>query len=279
VTRCVAVTGATGFVGRQVVRALAAQGAAVVPVVRPARRATVSPWPGVARVVVTDDLFAEPSTRWADALAGVDTLVHAAWYAEPGRYLLAAENLGCLAGTVRLAEGAVAAGVTRVVGVGTCLEYAPGPEPLDVNAPLDPVTPYAAAKAAAWLALSRLLPQLGVAFAWCRLFHLHGEGEDPRRLVPYLRARLAAGEMATLSAGTQVRDFLDVTEAGARIARVALGAGTGAFNICSGAPVTVRALAERIAAEMGRPELLSFGTRPLDPGEPPVLVGVPTAVP
>jgi hypothetical protein len=43
--------------------------------------------------------------------------------------------------------------------------------------------------------------------------------------------------------------------------------------------VTVRALAERIAAEMGRPELLSFGTRPLDPGEPPVLVGVPTAVP
>jgi dTDP-6-deoxy-L-talose 4-dehydrogenase (NAD+) len=60
---------------------------------------------------------------------------------------------------------------------------------------------------------------------------------------------------------------------------VALGTGTGAFNICSGAPVTVRALAERIAAEMGRPELLSFGTRPLDPGEPPVLVGVPTAVP
>jgi dTDP-6-deoxy-L-talose 4-dehydrogenase (NAD+) len=276
VTRVVAVTGATGFVGRQVVRALAASGAAVVPVVRTPRAAAVAAWPGVARVVATDDLFAEPSTRWHDALAGVDTLVHAAWYAEPGRYLLATENLGCLAGSVRLMEGAMAAGVARVVGVGTCLEYAPSPVPLPVDAPLDPVTPYAAAKAATWLALSRLLPQQGVAFAWCRLFHLYGEGEDPRRLVPYLRARLAAGEVATLSAGTQQRDFLDVAEAGARVAQVALGAGTGAFNICSGVPVTVRALAERIAAQAGRPDLLSFGNRPLDPGEPPVLVGVPT---
>ena len=277
-TRVGAVTGATGFVGRQVVRALATAGTAVVPVVRTARATAVAGWPGVSRVVATDDLFAEPSTRWGEALAGVDTLVHAAWYAEPGRYLLAPENLGCLAGTVRLAEGAVAAGVTRMVGVGTCLEYAPSPAPLDVTAPLDPVTPYAAAKAAAWLALSRALPRQGVAFAWCRLFHLHGEGEDPRRLVPYLRARLAAGEVATLSAGTQVRDFLDVAEAGARVAQVALGAGTGAFNVCSGVPVTVRALAEQIAAEAGRPDLLSFGTRPLDPGEPPVLVGVPTPV-
>lgn len=275
-TRVVAVTGATGFVGRQVVRALAAAGAAVVPVVRAPRAAAVAGWPGVTRVVATDDLFAEPPTRWRDALADVDTLVHAAWYAEPGRYLLAWENLACLAGSMRLVEGAVAAGVARVVGVGTCLEYAPSLAPLAVDAPLDPVTPYAAAKAATWLALSRLLPPQGVAFAWCRVFHLHGEGEDPRRLVPYLRARLAAGEVATLSAGTQQRDFLDVAEAGARVARVALGAGTGAFNICSGVPVTVRALAERIAAEAGRPDLLSFGTRPLDPGEPPVLVGVPT---
>jgi len=52
------------------------------------------------------------------------------------------------------------------------------------------------------------------AEAWCRLFYLHGEGEDARRLVPYLRAKLIAGEPAELTSGKQIRDYLDVRDAG-----------------------------------------------------------------
>ena len=36
----------------------------------------------------------------------------------------------------------------------------------------------------------KCFPGSGVEFAWCRLFYLYGEGEDPRRLVPYVRAQL-----------------------------------------------------------------------------------------
>ena len=116
--------------------------------------------------------------------------------------------------------------------------------------------------------------QHGIEFVWCRLFYLYGEGEDERRLVPYLRSKLKAGEPAELSSGTQIRDFLDVCEAGRMIVEAALGTVQGPVNICSGAGVTVRALAEQIADEYGRRDLLRFGVRPDNLVDPPVVVGV-----
>jgi dTDP-6-deoxy-L-talose 4-dehydrogenase (NAD+) len=108
------------------------------------------------------------------------------------------------------------------------------------------------------------------------LFYLHGEGEDDRRLVPYLRSKLAAGEPANLTNGSQVRDFLDVREAGRLIAGIALANKQGPANVCSGVPITVRQLAEQIADEYGRRDLLAFGARLDDPLEPPCVVGVPS---
>jgi dTDP-6-deoxy-L-talose 4-dehydrogenase (NAD+) len=187
-------------------------------------------------------------------------------------------NTHGLQGSLSLGEGAVRAGVRRFVGVGTCFEYDLSTGLLDVDTPLRPATPYAAAKAATSLGLSRWLPAAGVGFAWCRLFHLYGEHEDARRLAAYVRSRLAAGLRAELSSGQVVRDFLDVAEAGRRIAAVACGTHAGALNVCSGEPVTVRQLAERIADEYGRRDLLAFGARPDNPLEPPRIVGVPTEV-
>lgn len=162
----------------------------------------------------------------------------------------------------------------RFVGVGTCFEYDLGAGTLPVTTPLRPLTPYAEAKAAAFTALTALARQRGFAFAWCRLFYLYGEGEDARRLVPYLRKQLSAGEPAELTSGAQVRDYLDVAEAGRLIAETALGTAEGPVNICSGVPVTVRALAERIADEVGRHDLLRFGARPDNAFDPPRVVGV-----
>jgi dTDP-6-deoxy-L-talose 4-dehydrogenase (NAD+) len=143
---------------------------------------------------------------------------------------------------------------------------------------LRPETPYAAAKAAAYIALSRSIPNEGAEFAWCRLFYLYGDGEDRRRLVPYLRARLAAGEIAEMTSGTQVRDFMDVRDAARVIANVALGTVQGAVNVCSGVPVTIREFAERIADQFGRRDLLHFGARPEHAFDPPRVVGIPTNV-
>lgn len=267
-TTHVMVTGGTGFVGRQVVRALQERRVHLRLIVRDEVSCE-------HEQVVTRDLFAESVDWWREACRGVDTVAHLAWYAEPGLYLQSPLNLACLAGTLSLARGAAEAGVRRIVGVGTCFEYDLKEGVLAADTPLKPLTVYAATKAAAFLALSQWLPLVNLEFAWCRLFYLYGEGEDERRLVPYIRSRLAIGESADLTDGSQVRDFLDVADAGRRVADVVLGTDLGPINVCSGVGITVRDLALRVADEYGRRDLLRFGARPANLVDPRVVIGVP----
>lgn len=270
-------TGASGFVGRQVVKALMPNEDCRLHLVL--RESAVSRLDaevaGTVDVSTSPDIFAESAAWWADVCQGADLIIHLAWYAEPGKYQLSPKNLDCLSGTLALAQGARQAGVKRFVGIGTCAEY-------DLSAgfmsaqttPLRPATPYAGAKAAAFMALSQALSQQGMSFAWARLFYLYGEAEDSRRLVSYLRGRLAAGEVAELSGGNQIRDFLDVQEAARQITSLALSDRQGAFNVCSGVPMTVRQLAESIADEYGRRDLLKFGVRAAGAFDPPCVVGL-----
>lgn len=271
--RQVLVTGGTGFVGRQIVRALATHDVDIAIVVRRGKESETTAVPAIKRVISTSDLFQESPEWWSSQLRDIDTVVHAAWYVEPGKYLQSPKNLDCLSGTLNLAKGAALAGVRHLVGIGTCLECELTQGVVWEDTAINPQTPYAAAKAAAYIALSQWLPTQSISFAWCRLFYLYGEGEDERRLVPYLHARLAAGQQAELTSGSQVRDYLDVAVAGKMIADVALHPRPGVANICSGVPITVRQLAERIADQYGRRDLLAFAARPESTTEPPFVLG------
>lgn len=271
-------TGATGFVGRQIHAALLQAGHEVVPVLRPGSDDRLCPGAPADIGIITKDLFAERPDWWAEKCEGADVVVHAAWYVEPGKYLDSARNMDCVAGTLALAQGAAACGVGQMIGIGTCMEYRLPGDCLDVAAPLDPQTLYAACKLSVYHILTQYLATTQTSLSWCRLFYLYGEGEYPTRLVPYIRERLARGEVAKLSAGTQLRDFLDVRQAGAMIANVVETGQPGAINICSGKPTTIRQLAERIADEYGRRDLLEFGTASIHPSDPAAVVGVCNAI-
>jgi nucleoside-diphosphate-sugar epimerase len=268
-------TGGTGFVGRQILKRLLARGCSV----RMAVRSEFSV-PDEVEQVVVGDLFAAERSTLKDLCADMDVVCHAAWYAVPSKYLTANENISCLSGTLRLAQAAIAVEVPRFVGVGTCFEYDLRDGYLRTDTTLAPATLYGACKASTYMALSRLMEQEGRSFAWCRLFYLYGEGEDARRLVPYIRSRLAAGEPAELTSGTQIRDYLDVEDAGQMIVDAVLGSHEGALNICSGRPVTVADMALRIADEFGRRDLIKLGARQDTPNDPPCVFGEPSvAVP
>lgn len=275
--KVVLLTGANGFVGSQILKVLLELNVLVRCIVR---EGSVSKLPtqsdSLESLVFTKDLFNENEEWWEKSLQNVDTVIHAAWYAEHGKYLQSPKNIDCLQGTLRLAKGAARAGVRRMVGIGTCAEYQTSSQKLTTENPLNPLSPYAAAKAAAFLCLSQWLPPQGIEFAWCRLFYLHGEGEDPRRLIPFLRERLALGKPVELTSGNQIRDFLDVKTVAHQIVQAALGSTTGALNIASGIPASVRKIAESIADEYGRRDLLLFGARADNPFDPPYVVGAPS---
>jgi len=269
------ITGAGGFVGQQVLKSLLQTGNNISLVLRTGADLThYKNEPNIKNIISTPNIFTENQQWWMDALQKIELVIHVAWYTEPGKYLQSEKNLECLKGTITLAQAAVATSVKRFIGIGTCFEYDLSKGYLSTKTPLLPCTPYAAAKASVYSTLSQWLPQVNVAFCWCRLFYLYGENEDRRRLVPYLRSKLAAGEIAELTSGEQIRDFLNVKQAGEMIAKTALSNTSGVVNICSGTPITVRQLAENIAVEYNRLDLLKFGSRPDNLFDPACVVGI-----
>lgn len=267
-------TGATGFVGRQVLKNLLDRQFEVRVVVRKNKEIFLKEKNFKIEIITTDDLFQESIAWWERQCKGIDTIIHTAWYVEPGKYLKSLKNVECLIGSLNLAKGAIQAGIKRFVGIGTCFEYDLSFGDLSINTPLKPTTPYAAAKAGLYTFLSQLLSSQSVEFAWCRLFYLYGEGEDERRLVPYVHKQISLGKKVELTSGKQIRDFLDVVEIGKLIVDQVIKGKNGPINICSGAPISIRQLVEKIADKYGRRDLLVFGARPDNLTDPPRIVGI-----
>lgn len=268
-------TGASGFVGKQVFTKLLDKDVEVRVIVRKNKESFIRDKNLNVEVIQTNDLFEESIEWWKEHCKGIDTLIHVAWYTETGKYLQSTKNIDCLIGSLNLAKGAAKAGIRRFIGIGTCFEYDLYSGDISINTPLKPSTPYAKAKAELYTSLSQLLPSQSIEFCWCRLFYLFGEGEDERRLVPYIHKQLSKGKIVELTSGKQIRDFLDVSVVGEMIVEAALGKQQGPINICSGIPISVSEIAQKIADKYGRRDLLKFGMRPDNLVDPPRIVGLP----
>lgn len=262
----VLVTGASGFIGTPLVEVLVDQGWAVVT----ASRTRPDRDPGVADWIQTDLLTDDP--RQLTAAARAEVLVHLAWIATPGLYGHSLENLDWLRTSAALSAAFLAGGGRRLVGAGTCLEY-------DCDGGADstgPRTLYAAAKHACRLVFERQIAAVeGASLAWPRIFYLIGPGDHPDRFAPALARRLVAGETAEISQGLVERDFIDVRDCARAMAALAGAEASGTFDLASGRGWRLRDLAEAIAAQAGRPDLLRINPNLDRPGEPPRLVGDP----
>ncbi len=206
-------------------------------------------------------------------------LLHFAWIATPGAYWTSADNMRWLQAGRHLAQGFLAAGGQRAVMAGSCAEYdwarasvcREGSTPLADAASVAPVA-YAASKISMYRSLCGLGQRFGASTAWGRIFFQFGPGENASRLVPTVIRSLLAGREALCTAGTQVRSFLHVADVGDAFAALLDSPVPGAVNIGSGEPIAIAALIGRIAAQIGRTELVRLGAKPLPAGEPALLV-------
>jgi nucleoside-diphosphate-sugar epimerase len=267
----VLVTGATGFIGRHIPALLHARGFET----HITARGDLPQAPGITAHGV--DLLRQDDAQRLIRDIHPDIIIHGAWYVAHGRFWTAPENTDWLEASTALAAYAAEAGARRFVGIGTCAEYAteagddafPWPE----TRPIAPATPYGEAKAT----LARRLTEMAEArahfgFAWARLFHLFGPGENPARLVPSIMIALREGREAQCASGRPVRDFISTQNAAAAIAALAVSQVTGPVNIASGAPISIAAMARLIAGIAGRADLLKLGALPDRPNEAPYMV-------
>lgn len=268
----VLVTGINGFIGAQTARKCLEAGWEVVGLIR-----STSDMTRVEEIRdqvdwVYGDLSDIPAVIEQAAPRKPDLCIHHAWYAEPGKYPHAIENLESLNGTLELVSKLPQAGCHRFVGIGTCFEYDFDRGWLREDSPCVPATLYAACKNSAAVALPKLAEKVEVQSTWVRLFYQYGPFEDHRRLVSSVIRSLLAGQTVDTTEGGQVRDFLHVEDVGAGIYEVARAGLTGIVNVGSGQPVTVRRIVETISRNLGREDLVNFGARPYNPTDPPFVV-------
>lgn len=258
----ITVTGATGFIGRHVIAALARGNDEVIA----SSRSNPGTLPAGVRHVALD--MADPASAF-DRLGRPDVLVHLAWAGLPNyRSLHHFETE--LQAQFRFLRGMVDDGLARLVVTGTCYEYGMASGGLDETMVGVPTNPYGHAKLALLNQLQFLQAQVPFSLCWARLFYSWGEGQAPSSLWSQLNAAVLRGDARfPMSGGEQLRDFLPVTAVADHLAALARRSeDAGIVNICSGQPTSVRALVERWLTEHGWSISLALGHYPYPDYEP-----------
>ena len=271
----VLVTGAVGFIGLEVVRQLSIGEHEVVAVARSVEQ--------LSRIVGRDSMIWKVALDLDDAAAvghllrktRPDAVIHLAWYANPSDYLTSHRNLACISTTTALIEASLRAGCRKLILAGSCAEYAAQDRPVVESDPIDARTLYAACKNSAWHIARVLAGEAEAEIAWARIFHIHGPGENERRLVPWVAGQIGAGIPVSLTDGTQMRDHLHVSDVAAGLVAMLRPGAAGIYNVCSGQPIALRAVLETVGDIVGGRDLLQFGVLQHRPNEAMYMAGNP----
>ena len=207
-------------------------------------------------------------------LTGTDAVVHLAWYVE-NDYLVSPKNIECCIGTLRMAEVIRRSQLTHLVAIGTCLEYKPSLDLLNVTDTVMPDTIYGVAKATTYTVLQEQLTSSCTKFAWCRVFYLNGEGARNESLLPRLHHAFHTGEPMVVRNPEMVLDYMRVEDAARQISETLLHGRKGIINICSGVGVTVREIVENLRKKSRFPNSVSYSANQIE-DNPATRIGKPS---
>jgi nucleoside-diphosphate-sugar epimerase len=264
------VTGAEGFLGRQVVARLVAAGHPVIAVDRIAHEGEAQPG-----VVYHQNDLSDPATLHPCPVvpASPFTLVHLAW--DMRRHVGFVEQAEQVRLFAALLDHWTGKGLQRMVGMGSAEEYGSREGMLcETDSPEGLLSPYGWAKCAAGGLVRSWSARAGIPVWWLRPFIIYGPGQKGDMMIPYAMTCAREGREAEFTDGLQRRDFVHVGDVADAIV-CAVQAEAAGFRVCNlgrGEPVAVRDVLMAIADGCGVRSLFHLGARPRRSGEPDVQV-------
>lgn len=246
------VTGAAGFIGSAFCRLAQQHGHQVAGLFNPAqarpRQGAITWLPG--------RLDALPGRELAEFQPEV--CLHSAWISTPGEYLESPLNEQHLRWSESLVRQLPGFGVQHFVGVGTCLEYQPGDTRLQEEvAPMSNTTAYARCKNAFRESLFAEARRTGFSASWGRVFYPYGVGEHPARLCTSLIQKFRRGEKLTLKTPHSTKDYIYIDDLAAAMLTTVEKKFQGTINWGTGEGISVRRIADAVAAMLKRSELVA----------------------
>jgi nucleoside-diphosphate-sugar epimerase len=261
----ITVTGASGFLGQNVLTALLRRNVEIFAITRDSNNlATIDK----SINIIEQDIYNCDPSLW-EKIGSPDVLIHLAWNGLPNYKSLHHFEVE-LPNQYEFIKNLVDAGLGSLFVAGTCFEYGMQSGALSVEVPPKPSNPYGYAKNALRLQLDFLKDIKPFNLIWARLFYMYGKNQPDTSLYSqFLKAHLRGEGVFNMSGGEQLRDYLPVEEVAKQIADLALTKkNIGLINICSGHPISVRSLVEQWKKEMNSEIKLNLGYYPYSDYEP-----------
>lgn len=238
----VLLTGASGLIGREVLKLLLDKGYKVCVIEHMQRIMQKNN----LRVVSLDllnkhevDLFFEENS--------FSNLIHLAWYGDKKVHSHNI-NLEWVEASLNLLKNFHQTGGKKFLGAGSISEYdfKYGYFTEDLT-PLDNKSLYGQAKSALYKVSNVYCKNNDIDFKWARIFNLYGKFERGERLIPYVINAMLNKEPVKVSSCEKYQDYLSAYDVASAIIDLFESDLQGAVNICSGKPVQLRYIVNKIA--------------------------------
>lgn len=247
------VTGATSFVGLELVRQLLAAGNTVFAVVRPGSPNNCLLPTGAGLHIV--ELSLGDLGHLLRHVPHAEAFYHLGWEGGGAKNRALEDvqfaNVGY---TAAAAHAAVALGCKSFLFTGSQAECGPQSVPLDENAALRPTTPYGRAKIAAAEQSVTICNEAGISFAHGRIFSAYGPGDHPWTLVSQCVQGFLSGQDVALSTCEQEWNYLYISDTASALR--AIQGRDGVYHIAHPVTRPLREFVEtihRLCGGRGRP--------------------------
>ena len=249
------VTGAGGYIGRHVVKALLDAGQEVI-----ASDLRLDDVDDRAQKIVTN-IF-EPDDGLFTKLGSPDVCLHMAW--RDGFKHNSDNHMGDLSNHYRFIKTMLEGGLKQVAVMGTMHEVGYWEGAIDENTPCHPASMYGIAKNALREATLMLAKEHNAVAQWIRAYYI--VGDDARGNSIFSKLLQAAQEGKTtfpFTTGKNKYDFINVDELARQIAAVVSQSEVdGIINCCTGQPITLAERVERYIKDNNLNITLDFGAFP-----------------
>lgn len=260
------VTGAGGYIGRYVVKALLDMGAQVIAV--DLKTDGIDP----RALCIQEDIFAAREGIF-ERLHKPDACIHLAW--RDGFVHNSHLHMECLSQHYAFIRRMTAEGLKQIAVMGTMHEVGYWEGAIDENTPCNPISLYGIAKDALRRATFAMLKGKDVTVQWLRAYYIYGDDAKSVSIFGKLTAANARGDaLFPFTSGRNKYDFIKVEELGRLLAAAVMQTEVdGIINCCTGKPVSLAEQVEGYIRENNMQIKLQYGAFPDRPYDSPGVWG------
>ncbi len=266
------VTGANGYIGRHVVKALLDKGVDVI-----------------ACDIVTNDvddrakckvlnLFELLEGNVYEQLGSPDVCLHMAW--RNGFVHNSPTQMGDLSAHYKFLTAMIDGGLKHLAVMGTMHEVGYWEGAIDENTPCNPISMYGIAKDALRRSMIQYCNQKNCILQWLRCYYILGD--DRRNKSIFCKIMQAADEgkkSFPFTTGKNQYDFITVDKLAEQISLAVMQTKvTGVINCCSGSPMSLAERVEKFIIDHNLNIKLEYGAYPDRPYDSPCEYGDPTKI-